>query len=158
MGAQPGQVPRAFVGGAGDQCCGEFSPDGRWVAYVATDSGRPEVFVRPFASPGEPIQVSVSGGGAPAWRRNGQALYYVAPDNRLMEAPVTITRDAFEASPPVPLFRINSTKSPGATLTVSDDPQYAPAGEADRFLVSQSTADTRSTVIHLRFNWAQQPR
>jgi eukaryotic-like serine/threonine-protein kinase len=158
MGAEPGQVPRVFVGGAGDQCCGEFSPDGRWVAYVATDSGRPEVFVRPFASPGEPIQVSVSGGGAPAWRRNGQVLYYVAPDNRLMEVPVTITRDAFKASPPVPLFRINSTRSPGATLTVSDDPPYAAAAEADRFVVSQSTADTRSTVIHLLFNWAGQPR
>ena len=58
-----------------------FSPDGRWVAYTSTESGRNEVYVRPFTPPGaEPTiegkwPVSKEGGNAPVWREDGRELF-----------------------------------------------------------------------------------
>jgi serine/threonine-protein kinase len=54
------------------------SPDDRWLAYSSDESGKPEVYVRPF--PDVAIarwQVSVSGGTAPVWARSGRELFYV---------------------------------------------------------------------------------
>ena len=65
--AKPGGAPRVLVGGDADECCGRFSPDGRWVAYVSNESGRPEVFVKPFDREAEPVRVSKDGGGGPEW-------------------------------------------------------------------------------------------
>jgi serine/threonine-protein kinase len=53
-----------------------FSPNGRWVAYTSDESGRDEVYVRPFPGPGGRTQVSVAGGTEPAWSRDGRALVY----------------------------------------------------------------------------------
>jgi serine/threonine-protein kinase len=56
-----------------------FSPDGRWLAYQSNESGRPEVYVRPFpAAPGteERVQISNGGGFRPAWSPNGRELIY----------------------------------------------------------------------------------
>ena len=62
---------------------GEVSPDGRWLAYEANDSGRFEVYVRPFpdVSSGH-WQVSTDGGTRPLWARNGQELFYLTRDGR----------------------------------------------------------------------------
>jgi len=57
----------------------EISPDGRWLAYQSNESGRDEIYVRPFpnASAGR-WQVSSDGGSRPVWARNGQELFYLA--------------------------------------------------------------------------------
>jgi serine/threonine-protein kinase len=54
------------------------SPDGRWIAYVAEEGGRDEVFVRPFPDPGTGAvwQVTNEGGGEPVWARSGAALFF----------------------------------------------------------------------------------
>jgi serine/threonine protein kinase/Tol biopolymer transport system component len=54
----------------------EFSPDGRWIAYKSDESGRDEVYVRPFPSPGMKYPVSSEGGTQPLWARNGKQLFY----------------------------------------------------------------------------------
>ena len=54
----------------------EFSPDGRWIAYVSGESGRKEVYVRPFPNPGGKWQISNEGGKEPLWSRNGKQLFY----------------------------------------------------------------------------------
>jgi len=59
----------------------EFSPDGRWLAYVSNESGRDEVYVQPYPGPGPRQQVSVDGGEAPAWSRDGRELFYSAVAN-----------------------------------------------------------------------------
>ena len=46
----------------------EFSPDGRWIAYVSDESGRPEIFVQPYPGPGGKRQISTEGGTEPVWR------------------------------------------------------------------------------------------
>ncbi|HSG10023.1 MAG TPA: protein kinase [Longimicrobiales bacterium] len=74
-------VPRALV--ATDVPEGEpaLSPDGRWLAYVSGESGRSEVFVRPFPNVEESrFPVSSRGGRAPRWSRTGHDLYYEQGD------------------------------------------------------------------------------
>jgi len=58
----------------------EFSPDGRWIAYVSDESARDEVYVRPFPGPGMKHQVSSQGGVQPLWARNGRQLFYRRQD------------------------------------------------------------------------------
>ena len=53
-----------------------FSPDGRWIAYVSDESGRNEVYVRPFPGPGGRFQVSSNGGAEPVWTRGGSEILY----------------------------------------------------------------------------------
>jgi Tol biopolymer transport system component len=55
---------------------GRVSPDGRWVAYTSDESGRIEVYVRPFAGSGGRVQVSTAGGRRPIWSHDGKQLYY----------------------------------------------------------------------------------
>ena len=53
-----------------------LSPDGRWLVYQSNESGRFEIYVRPFPNPGARVQVSNQGGMEPLWARSGRALYY----------------------------------------------------------------------------------
>jgi len=65
---------------------GEFhpalSPDGRWLAYVSTASGRNRVVVKPFAAPGPVVPVTDDGHVEPIWSRDGRTLYYRPEDGR----------------------------------------------------------------------------
>jgi Tol biopolymer transport system component len=71
-----------------------LSPDGRWVAYVSEETGRPEVSVRRIGGPDARVVVSADGGDQPVWRRNGSELFFVDPDGRLMAAPMRTSADA----------------------------------------------------------------
>ena len=77
-----------------DETEGQFSPDGRWIAYVSNESGRPEVDVQPFPAPGGKWQISTMGGSQVRWRSDGRELYYLAPDGRLMAAAIAFGADA----------------------------------------------------------------
>ncbi|HXI21668.1 MAG TPA: hypothetical protein VNH46_11305, partial [Gemmatimonadales bacterium] len=69
-----------------------LSPDGRWLAYVSSESGRPEIYVRPFPDvEARKVQVSVEGGVAPSWRPTGGELYYVGGNGDLTAATVRTT-------------------------------------------------------------------
>jgi len=64
---------------------GILSPDGRWLAYEANDSGRFEVYVRPFPGVNDGYwQVSTGGGTRPLWAPNGEELFYLSPAGALM--------------------------------------------------------------------------
>jgi serine/threonine-protein kinase len=60
----------AFEGGP------RFSPDGRWIAYASNESGRFQVYIRPFPGPDRRFQVSTEGGTFPVWSRKGDELFY----------------------------------------------------------------------------------
>ena len=81
-----------------------FSPDGRWIAYTSNESGRTEVYVRPFpggASSGSgKWQISTGGGRYPIWSRNGRELFYENPDSRIMVVTYTAKADSFAAGKP----------------------------------------------------------
>ncbi len=79
-----------------------LSPDGRWLAYLSTESSRPEVYVRASNGTGGRWQVSIDGGEEPKWSRDGRELYY-RYGNVLMVAKVG-TGPVFEHSTPVRMF------------------------------------------------------
>jgi serine/threonine protein kinase len=82
----------------------QFSPDGHWIAYQSNESGRFEVYVRPFPGPGGMRQISTAGGVQPLWRADGTELFYRAPDDRLMAARVASQGSVFDVQRVQPLF------------------------------------------------------
>jgi Tol biopolymer transport system component len=154
--AVPGATPRIVVGGEADQCCGRFSPNGEWIAYVSNESGRAEVFVRPTKGEAEPIRISSNGGGAPEWRSSGGELYFINPENRVMSVPVKVSAGHLTASAPSPLFQITSRLKPAVRLLASDDRPYATVG--DRFLITENEVDPRGSTINLLLNWSAPAR
>jgi Tol biopolymer transport system component/tRNA A-37 threonylcarbamoyl transferase component Bud32 len=88
-----------------------FSPDGRWIAYDSDESGRWEVYIRPFngTSPQSPgagqWQVSTSGGEWQHWRADGKELYYISLDGKMMAVPITVNGASIEPGKPEVLFQ-----------------------------------------------------
>jgi serine/threonine-protein kinase len=77
-----------------DEYMPALSPDGRWIAYVSQESGREEVFVRPFPETDRARwQVSTAGGVAPAWAHSGRELFYVTRTDTLVAVEVSGTPD-----------------------------------------------------------------
>ena len=126
---------------------GQFSPDGRWVAYETNESGRFEIVVQPFPAPTGKWQVSTGGGIQPRWRADGKELYFIAPDGKLMAASITAGA-TFAAGTPVALFPV--TVPPGAG---SNKQQYAVSRDG-RFLINQPVETSNTTApITLILNW-----
>jgi serine/threonine-protein kinase len=75
-----------------------FSPDGTWLAYTSNESGRSEVFVRPYPGPGAQWQVSTSGGSGPTWSRRRHELFYLSPDSHVMVVSYTIEANTFRSN------------------------------------------------------------
>ena len=103
--AKPGK-PELFLRAPPNAGEPAFSPDGRWIAHTSNESGRNEVYVRPFPS-GTPSgsakwQISTAGGWHPIWSRNGRDLFYESPDNHIMAAAYTAKADSFAGDKPRP--------------------------------------------------------
>jgi dipeptidyl aminopeptidase/acylaminoacyl peptidase len=95
--------PELLVGGGGQGLSAVFSPDGKWLAYISDESGRYEVYVRPFPGPGAPRNVSVNGGAYPFWSSNrNQLLFTGTPgtNGNIMVVDYHISGSAFIASRP----------------------------------------------------------
>ena len=137
--------PFAFLSTPFNEQQGVFSPDGRWVAYQSDESGRPEVYVRPFPGPGGQSQVSSGGGGSPRWRKDGRELYYLAPDLKLIAVAVMANGVTFAPGAPEALFQTHITRG-------SNRQQYDVARDG-RFLINTDLADTSNEPIHLLLNW-----
>ncbi len=69
---------------------GKVSPNGRWLAYVSNESGKPEIYVRPLGGGAGRVRVSQSGGTQPRWQRDGQALYFVSEAGRIMASTIKL--------------------------------------------------------------------
>jgi serine/threonine-protein kinase len=91
--------PKPFVNSASDERTPAFSPDGRWLAYVSNETGRYEVWVRPFPGPGGKWQISTDGGYFPKWSPDNK-LFYGADDNKIMVATYSTSGDVFQAGKP----------------------------------------------------------
>jgi dipeptidyl aminopeptidase/acylaminoacyl peptidase len=77
-----------------------FSPDGRWLAYQSNESGRQQVYVRPFPGPGGKWQISTSGGAYPTWSRTRPELFFSSLDQQIMVATYRVEGDSFRADQP----------------------------------------------------------
>lgn len=87
----------AFLATPFNESAPVFSPDGRWLAYQSNESGRNEIYVRPFSRPDGKWQVSTGGGDRPVWSRTGNELFYRGGEG-IMKASYQTSRDAFQAS------------------------------------------------------------
>jgi eukaryotic-like serine/threonine-protein kinase len=154
-----GRKPFVFLKTNFDERRAKFSPDGRWVAYMSNESGRYEIYVRPFsgtssgassgAGAGGQWQVSTSGGVYPHWRADGKELYYIAPDSKLMAAPITASGATIEPGTPVVLFQ---TRIYGGGTDVNAGTQYDVTGDG-RFLINTVLEDAAWPITLLQ-NWA----
>jgi dipeptidyl aminopeptidase/acylaminoacyl peptidase len=77
-----------------------ISPDGHWVAYSSIDSGRHDVYVRPFPGPGGKWQISSAGGELPIWSRNGRELFFENLDNQIMVTDYEVRSGSFVPGKP----------------------------------------------------------
>ena len=86
---------------------GTLSPDGKWLVFVSDQSGRPEIYMRPFGTEGERIRVSSDGGIEPRWSPGGKDIFYLGRDGSLMRVPVTAGA-MMNVSRAISLFHITS--------------------------------------------------
>ena len=115
------------------------------MAYSSNESGRQDVYVTAFPSPGRKWPVSTDGGGFPIWRRDGRELFYRAADGTLMAVPVASGSD-FAPGAPIPLFKPQANLGALGMGTFYD---VAPDG---RFLVNvfiERTSPPATVVL----NW-----
>lgn len=131
------------------QCCAKFSPDGRFAVYGATETGRSEIWVRPFPEGDAKWLVSDAGGRAPRWSKDGTEIFYVEED-KLVAVKVTTT-PAFSTGPKEVLFRSDSSLG-------SYRAHYAVTDDGQRFVVAERVAEDRPAVIRVVQNWYEEFR
>jgi len=117
---------------------GILSPDGRWLAYQSNESGRDEIFVRPFPDiTSGRWQVSTDGGTRPLWARDGRELFYFLPPGRVMSVPIMTSTASFSAGNPRMLFA-------GQYVSVNSGRVYDVSPDGRRFVLIKNVmpADT----------------
>jgi serine/threonine protein kinase/Tol biopolymer transport system component len=172
------RTPFVFLSTPFREVYGAFSPDGRWVAYHSNESGRPEVYVRPFVPPsrdasasasatadksadkpagtnpgtaataGGQWQISTAGGIHATWRSDGKELYYVNPDGAMMAATIKVTGAALEPGAPVMLF---PTRMVGGGADIQNGRQYDVTADG-RFLINTLLNEAAAPITLLQ-NW-----
>jgi Tol biopolymer transport system component len=126
-----------------------ISPDGRFVAYASGESGRNEIYVRPFQGSGEKATVSTEGGNEPVWSPTGRELFYRS--RGAMMAVDVSTRPVFSAGRPRKLFEDRYESSS------SFWPNYAVAPDGQRFLMVKALSSADAfTQINVVVNWFEE--
>ena len=135
-------VPHNFVATAAEELSPALSPDGRWLAYSSDETGRREIFVRPFPETGRArYQVSSGGGTEPLWSRTGRELFYRSATEQLVSVPVGSGAE-FQPGASRPLFNAS------AYLQVPQQRNYDVAADGKFVMVrDDSPAASRIVVI-----------
>jgi Tol biopolymer transport system component len=129
---------------------GQFSPDGKWVAYQSNESGRNDIYVQRFPEGTDKQLISTEGGSQVRWRGDGNELFYVAPDARLIAA--QITHDSNGRIAPgtsQPLFQTHI----GPVVPSGFHQQYAVSADGQTFYMNNVIDETTSTPITVLQNW-----
>jgi eukaryotic-like serine/threonine-protein kinase len=121
-----------------------LSPDGRWLAYSSTESGREELYVTHFPDGAGRWQISQSGGTFPAWRGDGREIFFVGWDGQLHSATLNPKSQEFQLDQERPLFPIGYTSPIGNAYDVTPDGQ--------RFVFT-TLPEGASTPLVMVTNW-----
>ena len=138
--------PVAFLTTPAPEGYARFSPDGKWLAYMQIESGRPEVFVQAMSPAGPAtgikFRISSAGGWLGMWRADGKELVHASEDGKVIGVPITLSATVGIGTPQV-LFDLPE----GANLLdMSDDGQ--------RFLVGvPAGAGARANALTVIMNW-----
>jgi len=146
-----GGKPYRLLRGSTAEVEGQFSPDGRWVAYSSNDSGRWEVYVVPFPFPdgGDKYQVSTDGGQQPRWRRDGKELFFLSPDRKMMVVSVNESTK-LEFGPPKVLFQTRAHEP----ITAEEFFTYDVSADGQQFLVNVNAEQNNPAPVDIILNWA----
>ncbi|MDA2924099.1 hypothetical protein MYX65_05480 [Acidobacteria bacterium AH-259-L09] len=126
-----------------------FSTDGRWLAYVSDESGRNEIYVRPFPKVEEgKWQISTDGGVEPVWAPNGPELFYRSGDQMIV---VDIRAEpTFQAGTPRLLFEGSYDRGPGGNAGYDVTP------DGQRFVMVKAGEESAPTQINVVLNWFEE--
>jgi len=146
---QGDRTPVPLVVGPAQESHMRISPDSKWMAYASNESGRFEVFVRPFPGPGARVPVSNHGGSEPVWSRSGATIYYRTPDGGLEAASVSAGQ----------AFTVGQRRAVMAPVEYSIDVTHAgfdvwPDGNGF-VMLKPVGADTRPILVQ---NWGRELR
>jgi eukaryotic-like serine/threonine-protein kinase len=119
-----------------------LSPDGRWLAYQSNESKRDEIYVVSFPQPTEKWQISIDGGQAPVWSRDGRELYYFDGNGKIMAVDIK-PGTRFQFGAPKALFEAR-VQSSNVNIDVSKD---------GRFLLPALVDPDVSTPMTVVLNW-----
>ena len=139
--------PKVFLERPRAQTGPQLSPDGRYIAYESNESGRYEVYIKPFPGGAGQWQVSLAGGGEPRWSARGDKLWFRAFGNALMEVDVQ-SAPSFSLGQPRELFKADPI---AVDLTIG----YEVLGTGDRFVAVRTQPDPDGTTpsITVVQNW-----
>ena len=125
---------------------GQFSPDGKWIAYTSNESGQEEIHVRSMPATGS-TRVSTSGGSFARWRTDGKELFYRSPDGRLMAVSVATVAEGLQFGSPAALMQL---AEPLGRFTYPYD--VAPNG--DKILaLTPAASEHNATPLTVIVNW-----
>jgi hypothetical protein len=131
---------------------GQFSPDGKWIAYASDETGRPEVYVQSFPATGVKSRISNNGGTQPRWRGDGKEIFYLGADRKMMAAPIISTGAHFESGTPGALFQTKMASIDGE-LGPYIIFNYAVTGDGKRFLMNEPAGEEAWPAISVVLNW-----
>ncbi|PYU32452.1 MAG: hypothetical protein DMG31_10580 [Acidobacteria bacterium] len=141
--------PQPFVLSTSNATSPRFSPDGRWIAYASDESGRYEIYVRPYPGPGGKWQISTAGGMEPVWNPKGRELFY-RNGNEMMAVDV-ITEGTFSAGKPKMLFEGSYVRTPRSF------PDYDVSPDGQRFLMLKANEQSQAPAqINVVLNWFEE--
>lgn len=140
--------PYIFLGTSFDERKATFSPDVRWVAYQSNESGKYEVYIRPFEGSGK-WKISRNGGSHPRWREDGKELFFLAGEANIMTAvEISSTGNSIELGQEETLFQFPSFGNQGADI-------YDVTRDGKKFLVTQSIINNVQAPLELIVNWKE---
>jgi eukaryotic-like serine/threonine-protein kinase len=127
---------------------GQFSSDGKWVAYASNETGKWEIYVTSFPNAQGKWEVSTGGGEQPRWRGDGKELFYLSSDRKMMAVPVT-TGAKFDPGTPMALFQA----APRQPVTNGDLFVYDVSRDGQRFLINTQVKQAESAPMSIVLNW-----
>ena len=122
-----------------------LSPDGKWMAYANTESGRMEIYVQPFPSGSGRWQVSTAGGTSPTWRKDGKELFFQTPDQQMMAVDVRENGASLQLGTPHELFKATTVSAP--------EGPYAVSADGKKFVMNTITTQGGTEPLTLVTNW-----
>ena len=143
-----GGTPRPLIVTPASELGGRLSPDERWLAYESDESGRFEIYVRPFPNvTAGKWMISTSGGQRAVWGPDTKELFYHVGSS-MMGVAVETRGPSFKAGSPAPLF------SGPFDMTYTG---YALAKDG-RFILVEIDPHARPTQLHAVLNWSEDVR
>lgn len=149
----PGEEARPLLDGPHREYGPAFSANGRWLAYVSTETGRGEVYVQGYPA-GERQAVSTGGGVGPRWSSRGDELFFGGDHEgtrTLFAVPVRESGDGLEIGEPEPLFAM-VTPLPNGTTVAYEFPSnanttYDVFQDGQRFVMSRGVQEPRREIV-----------